>query len=97
MADAIQITVPDDDFIELTGAGSSGSFLHQGGKDNRSSTIVIVEAENKPSFDKDDPNRFKSNPATLYLESGGVEPYNNSTKFFAVSQSGDQLLSVTPA
>lgn len=41
MADAIQFTVPDNDFIELTGAGAEGSMLHQGGVDNDSVIIMV--------------------------------------------------------
>ena len=96
MADAIQFTVPDSDFIELVGAGLSGSLLHQGGVSG-DSNIIIVESDNKPSFDASDPNRFKSNPASAYLSSGGKDGYFKSRTLWAVSQTGDQLLSVTPA
>lgn len=94
MADAIQFTVPDDDFIELADAGASGSVLHQGSVTTGSS-IIIVEAAIKPTLDTDSAKRFQENPATIYLKSGESEPYNSETKLWAVSQSGDQLLSLT--
>lgn len=94
MADAIQFTVSDDDFIELAGAGASGSVLHQGSATTASS-IIIVEAAIKPTLDTDSAQRFQENPATIYLKSGESEPYNAETKLWAASQSGDQLLSLT--
>lgn len=94
MADAIQFTVPDDDFIELADAGASGSVLHQGSATTASS-IIIVEAAIKPTLDTDSAKRFQENPATIYLKSGESEPYNAETKLWAVSQSGVQLLSLT--
>lgn len=98
MADAIQLTVPDNDFVELLGAGAEGSVLHQGGAiGSRSSTIALVESASKPVIDPTDPNRFKSVPISIYLHSGKFEPYNKSIKIWAMSQSGDQLLSITPA
>ena len=98
MADAIQITVSDNDFIEVTGAGSSGSVLHQGGATgNNSSSIILVESSTKPVIDPANVNRFKDTPASLYLQSGKSESYFSAGKIWAISQSGDQLLSVTPA
>lgn len=97
MADAIQFTVPDDDFIELTGAGESGSVLHQGGAStDGNSTIILVEAATKPTL-ADSTNRFKANPASFYLDGGKSEPYFDATTIWAVSAKGDQLLSVTPS
>lgn len=95
MADAIQFTVPDDDFIELTGAGSSGSLLHQGGVVS-ASTIVLVESTLKPTLGSAG-DRFKNSPASLYLKSGGSDSYFDATTLWAVSASGEQLLSVTPS
>lgn len=95
MADAIQFTVPDDDFIELTGAGESGSVLHQGGSDG-DSTIILVEAVVKPTLTAST-NRFKISPASFYLDAGKSEPYFDATTIWAVSAKGDQLLSVTPS
>lgn len=97
MADAIQFTVPDDDFIELTGAGVSGSVLHQGSADSDGEgTIVLIEAATKPTL-ADSANRFKANPASFYLRTGQSEPYFDATTIWAVSAKGDQLLSVTPS
>jgi len=97
MADAIQFTVPDDDFIELADAGASGSVLHQGSASGSSdSTIILVEAATKPVL-AGTTNRFKSNPASLYLKSGESEAYFDATTIWAVSAKGDQLLSVTPS
>lgn len=95
MANAIQFTVPDDDFIELTDAGSSGSVLHQGGVSG-DSTIILIEATVKPTL-AETANRFKANPASLYLKSGESEPYFDATTIWAVSAKGEQLLSVTPS
>lgn len=95
MANAIQFTVPDNDFIELTGAGANGSVLHQGGIES-SSTIVLVEAATKPTLG-DTGDRFKNSPASLYLKSGESEPYFDAATIWAVSVSGGQLLSVTPS
>jgi hypothetical protein len=95
MADAIQFTVPDDDFIELADAGASGSVLHQGGADG-DSTIILVEAAVKPTL-AETTNRFKLAPASLYLRSGELETYFDATTIWAVSAKGDQLLSVTPS
>lgn len=96
MADAIQFTVPDNDFIELTGAGANGSLQHQGGTD-KDSTIIFVEAAAKPTFDPNDTDRFKTNPASLYLKANDSEAYFDATTIWAVSASGDQFLTVTPA
>ena len=96
MASAIQFTVTDDDYVELVGAGESGSILHQGGEDD-SNTIILVEADIKPSFTPSDAERFKSSPASFYLKSGESEPYFNATTLWAVSASGTQYLSVTPS
>ncbi len=95
MADAIQFTVPDDDFIELTNAGLSGSVLHQGGVSG-DSTIILVEAAVKPTL-PETADRFKSNPASLYLHSGKSESYFDASKIWAASAKGDQLISVTPS
>lgn len=95
MADAIQFTVPDDDFIELADAGASGSLLHQGGVAG-DSTIILVEAAVKPVLGED-ANRFKTSPASLYLKSGESETYFDATTIWAVSAKGDQLISVTPS
>lgn len=98
MADPIFFTVPDSDFIEVVGAGANGSVLHQGGAiGSRSSNIILVESTSKPVIDPADPNRFKAIPLSFYLHSGKSEPYNSAIKMWAISQSGDQLLSVTPA
>lgn len=97
MADAIQFTVPDDDFIELAGAGSSGSVLHQGADSGSSdSTIILVESATKPTLGAGG-ERFKAAAASFYLSSGKSEPYFDATTIWAVSAKGDQLLSVTPA
>lgn len=97
MADAVQFTVPSNDFIQLYGAGESGSVLHQGGaNESNASTIVFVEAAVKPTIDPSNPSRFQDAPATLYLQPGKLEPYYSATKIWAISQSGEQLLSVTP-
>ena len=98
MANAVQFTVPSDDFIEVVGAGASGSVLHQGGATgNSASSIILVEATSKPAIDPNNPTRFKDAPASFYLHSGKSEPYFSAVKLWAISQSGDQLLSVTPA
>ncbi len=97
MADAIQFTVPDDDFIELAGAGASGSVLHQGGASGSSdSNIVLVEATVKPVLGGS-ADRFKAAAASLYLKSGESEAYFDAVTIWAVSAKGDQLLSVTPS
>ncbi|AUR91767.1 hypothetical protein NVP1164O_31 [Vibrio phage 1.164.O._10N.261.51.A7] len=97
MADAIQFTVPDDDFIELADAGVSGSVLHQGAASGSSdSNIVLVEAASKPTL-LATAERFKSNPASLYLSAGTSKPYSSATTIWAASVSGNQLLSVTPS
>ena len=96
MADAIQFTVTDDDFIELTGAGVSGSVLHQGSVGSASS-IIIVDSAVKPTLDAESSKRFQENPATIYLKTGEHEQYNTEGKLWAVSQSGEQLLSMTSA
>ena len=98
MANATQLTVPDNDFIELLGAGPEGSVLHQGGAiGSRPSAIILVESASKPVIDPTDPNRFKSIPLSLYLHSGKSESYNKAISIWAIAQSGDQLLSITPA
>ncbi len=97
MAEAIQFTVPDDDFIELAGAGASGSVLHQGGASGSSdSNIVLVEAALKPTLEEGG-DRFKTSAASFYLKSGESEPYFDSIKIWATSAGGNQLLSVTPS
>ncbi|AUR98038.1 hypothetical protein NVP1246O_31 [Vibrio phage 1.246.O._10N.261.54.E10] len=97
MADAIQFTVPDDDFIELAGAGASGSVLHQGSASGGGdSTIILVESATKPTLGTGG-ERFKAEAASLYLKSGESEPYFDATTIWAVSAKGDQLLSVTPS
>ena len=98
MADAVQFTVPDNDFIEVVGAGSNGSVLHQGGAaGNSASSIILVEAASKPEIDPNNPTRFKDAPASFYLQSGKSEPYFSAVTLWAISQSGYQILSVTPA
>ena len=97
MADAIQFTVPDDDFIELADAGASGSVLHQGGASGASdSTIILVEATVKPVLGEN-ADRFKTAAASLYLKSGESEAYFDAVTIWAVSAGGNQLLSVTPS
>ncbi|AUR94094.1 hypothetical protein NVP1191O_35 [Vibrio phage 1.191.O._10N.286.52.B4] len=97
MADAIQFTVPDDDFIELADAGASGSVLHQGGASSGGdSTIILIEAALKPTLGEGG-DRFKTAAASFYLKSGESEPYFDATTIWAVSAKGDQLLSVTPS
>lgn len=97
MADAIQFTVPDTDFIELADAGASGSVLHQGADSGSSdSTIILVESATKPTLGAGG-DRFKAAAASLYLKSGESEPYFDATSIWAVSAGGNQLLSVTPS
>lgn len=97
MADAIQFTVPDDDFIELADAGASGSVLHQGGASGASdSNIILVESTVKPVLGEG-ADRFKSAAASLYLKSGESEAYFDAVTIWAVSAGGDQLISVTPS
>lgn len=97
MANAIQFTIPDDEFIELAGAGVSGSMLNQGSAAGGShGRIVLVESLNQPTFTSA-PNRFKTGPASFYLKEGQSEPYFGVTTIWAVSTNGDQFLSVTPS
>ncbi|AUR82002.1 hypothetical protein NVP1017O_33 [Vibrio phage 1.017.O._10N.286.55.C11] len=97
MADAIQFTVPSADFIELTGAGRSGSFYHQGGEGSQSSSIIFVESAAKPTIDPRNPSRFKDSPVSFSLSSGDSASYSSATTVWAISARDNQLLTVTPA
>lgn len=96
MADSIQLTISDDDWTELTGAGAAGSIWHQGGEGVADSNVALVEAAVKPTIDINDTFRFKSNAVGVVLAAGHLEQYYGSAKMFAISVAGDQLITVTP-
>ena len=95
MADAIRFVVPDNDFIELTGAGADGSINHQGGV-AESNSVLFVEAAVKPAFDINNPDRFKDGAISMNLKSGELEDYYSAIAIWAVSSGGDQIITVTP-
>lgn len=98
MADAIQFTVSDDDSIELTSIGRAGSIFHQGGSgDSNGASVVFVESSDKPAFDPSNPSRFKDSPVTSVVNPADTVFYSSSSKIWAISSSGDQLITVTPS
>jgi len=97
MAQAIQFTVPDNDFIELTGAGTDGSIYHQGGESGTGNSVIFVESATKPVFDPNNINRFKDSPVSMTLSQGQLEDYYSAVAIWAASSGGNQLITVTPA
>ncbi len=96
MATAIQFTVPDNDFIQLTGIGTDGSIFHQGGTDDTGNTVIFVESVTKPTFDPTNSSRFKDSPVSISLKPGESESYYAAIAIWAVSSKSEQLITVTP-
>ena len=97
MAAAVQFAVPDNDFIELTGAGTDGSIYHQGGTGDTGNTVIFVESAAKPTFDPNNISSFKDSPVSISLKPGESEGYHSAIAIWAVSSKGEQLITVTPA
>eukprot|EP00487_Bulimina_marginata_P001849 TRINITY_DN14366_c0_g1_i1.p1 TRINITY_DN14366_c0_g1~~TRINITY_DN14366_c0_g1_i1.p1 ORF type:complete len:130 (+),score=5.01 TRINITY_DN14366_c0_g1_i1:128-517(+) len=94
---AIQLLVKSSEFTELAGAGNQGSIVHQGGTAGVSaSAIIVIESSTKPEFDTSDPTRFRDNPVTFYLHDTDYHEYRAEHTLWAISQNGDQLLSIDP-
>ena len=100
MADVIDpvFQIPDNDFIELAGAGSGGNIKHQGASVGvSSSAVVFIESATKPVFSVTDPRRFQDNPTSMTLDAGESDNYYSAVAIWAISVSGTQLISVTPS
>lgn len=97
MADQIQFSIPDDDWVELIDIKDSGFIWHQGGSGtNSDSNVVFVRSDLKPAIDLNNTRRFKDNPVSLVLSSASGDFYSGVKKAWASSVSGTQLITVTP-
>ncbi|AKU42656.1 hypothetical protein [Vibrio phage H188] len=97
MAEQIQFSIPDNDWVELVDIKDSGFIWHQGSEDSSpSSNVVFVRSDIKPTISATDTRRFQDNAVSFILESGSGDFYNGVNKVWASSVSGTQLISVTP-
>lgn len=96
MPNPIQFTIPDNDFVQLSGAGSSGYFIHQGGVSDVGNNVFIVESQIKPEIDIGNNERFKELAPSLQLPVGEYLPYFANGTLWAISTSGDNIITSVP-